>query len=498
MNGFQIALSAAFSLPIILAAFGGVAWGIIGGALPGISASITMALLVPFTYGMNPTVAITLLASTYVGAEYGGSIPAILIRTPGTGAAAATVMDGYAMHLKGLGGEALGISLAAGVIGGLFGMLILVSLTEVVANFALLFTPPSYFALGILGLSIVATLSEGSLAKGLMAATLGLAISTIGSDPMTAIPRFTFDQVDLYSGVKPIIVLIGVFAVSEMLIQAGEPPWLKSHGRMRIKLPSWATWKRIGLPVGIGSVAGSFEGITPGAGGSVASFLAYNEAKRWSRHKEEYGKGSPEGVAAPEAANNAVASTALIPTLSFGIPGSNSTAVLLGGLLIHGIEPGPMLFTRHPDLVYGLFGGLFVANLSQLLLGIVMMGPCLWLVNRPKPYLMGFILAIVFTGVYTLDGSVFDLAIVLAGGVFGYILRRLGFPILPLVLGLVLGSMVEQNYRRALQLAGGDHFTFFTDPASVVLLILSALIIGASLSSMYLRRSPAPKTETPA
>lgn len=495
MDGFQIAVASAFNPYILLAAFAGVAWGIVGGALPGISASITMALLVPFTYGMDPTVAITLLASTYVGAEYGGSIPAILIRTPGTGAAAATVTDGYAMHLQGKGNEALGISLAAGVVGGLFGMIVLVSLTEVLADFALLFTPPSYFALAVLGLSIVATVSEGSLTKGLIAACLGLAIATVGSDPMTAVERFTFGQVDLYSGVKPIMVLIGVFAVSEMLIQASEPPWARAATKMRIKLPSFSLWKRIGPSVGIGSVAGSLEGVTPGAGGSVASFIAYNEAKRWSRHKQEFGHGSPEGVAAPEAANNAVAATALIPTLSFGVPGSNSTAVLLGGLLIHGIEPGPMLFTRHPDLVYGLFGGLFVANLSQLVLGFLMLGPCLWLVNRPKPYLMGFILALVFTGVYTLDGSVFDLGIVLASGVFGYVLRKLGFPILPLVLGVVLGSMVEQNYRRALQLSSGDPMTFLQDPVSVVLLTLSAIIIVTSVGVMFLRKPAARNPE---
>jgi putative tricarboxylic transport membrane protein len=496
VDAVQIGLAAAFSLPVLAAALAGVAWGIIGGALPGISASITMALLLPFTYGMDPTVALTLLASTYVGAEYGGSIPAILIRTPGTGAAAATVMDGYAMHQQGRGDEALGLSLAAGVVGGLFGMIILVSCTGVLAKLALMFTPASYFALAVLGLSIVAAVSEGTVVKGLMAACLGLAISTIGSDPMTAIPRFTFDRVELYGGVRPILVLIGVFAISEILIQASEPQWARSSGRMRIRLPGLGMWRRIGPAVGIGSVVGSLEGATPGAGGSVASFLAYNEAKRWSRHKEEFGRGSPEGIAAPEAANNAVAATALIPTLSFGVPGSNSTAVLLGGLLIHGIEPGPMLFTRHPDLVYGLFGGLFVANLAQLLLGFLLLGPCLWLVNRPKPYLMGFILVLVFTGVYTLDGSVFDLAIVLTGGVLGYVLRRLGYPILPLVLGLVLGSLVEQNFRRALQLSNGDPAIFLEDPVSVVLLSLSALIVASSLAAPLWKRSRATAAET--
>jgi putative tricarboxylic transport membrane protein len=282
--------------PAVFAAVAGVAWGILGGALPGISPSITMALLLPFTFAMEPVVALVLLTSTYVGAEYGGSIPAILIRTPGTNAAAATTIDGYAMHQQGRGGEALGISLVAGLIGGLFGIILVVLLAEPLANVALLFTPPAYFALGMLGLSVIATLTEGSTLKGFMAAVIGLMIATVGSDPQTGVMRFTFDRPELIDGIPPIIVMVGVFAVSEMLVQTGQPPWEPTDRDTRVKLPSFRLMWRCRRALGIGSVIGAFEGAMPGAGGTIASFMSYNEAKRWSKTPEEFGNGSAEGI----------------------------------------------------------------------------------------------------------------------------------------------------------------------------------------------------------
>lgn len=482
MEGLNIFLQAFLDGPVLLAAAGGVAWGILGGALPGISPSIAMALLLPLTYSMEPTVAIVLLASTYVGAEYGGSIPAILIRTPGTNSAAATVIDGYEMHRQGRGGEALGLSLVAGVIGGLFGLILLVLLTEPLARVALLFTPPAYFALGILGLSVIASLSEGSLLKGLMAGIIGLMIATVGTDPLSGVSRFTFRIPELLEGVPFIIVMLGVFAVSELMIQSGFAGWaddVKDTIRdTRLKLPNLRTLWRLRKAQTIGCIVGAFEGVMPGAGGSVAAFLSYNEARRWSKTPEKFGHGSEEGVAAPEAANNVVACTALVPTLSFGIPGSNSTAVLLGGLLIHGMQPGPLLFTRHPDVVYGLFSGLLMANIGMLLIGMAVLTPAIWLVNRPKPYLLAFIFALVFSGVYSIDHSVFDLGLVLAAGVVGYLMRAFGFPFLPLVLGVVLGYMIEANYRRSLLITNGDHVVFLRDPVSLLFLGAAALFVA--------------------
>ena len=472
-----------------LAAFAGVAWGILGGALPGISPSITMALLLPFTYGMDPATAVVLLASTYVGAEYGGSIPAILIRTPGTNAAAATVIDGYAMKEQGRAGEALGISLYSGFVGGIFGLAVLVMLAEPLSSIALAFTPAAYFGLGVLGLSVIGSVSGDSLVKGLIAALLGLMISSIGTDPVTGVSRFTFGSPDLLSGIPPILVMVGLFAIGELLVQSGEPGWEKaSSAAARIKFPRPEMWKRIARPQLIGSVMGTFEGIMPGGGGTISAFLAYNEARRWSSNKEEFGKGSPEGIAAPEAANNTVACTALVPMLSLGIPSSNSSAVLLGGFLIHGLIPGPMLFVKNSDVITGLFTGLFIANVAMLILGYLIMTPCLWLVNRPKPYLMGFIYAFVVSGVYAIEGSLFHVAVALLFGVIGYAMRYFKVPFLPMVLGVVLGFMVESNYRRALVLSGGDHMTFVHDPISAGLLGFAAVFIVGSLLRHFAAR----------
>ena len=473
---------------IVPAACAGVAWGIFGGALPGISPSITMALLLPLTYTLDPTVAIVMLASTYVGAEYGGSIPAILIRTPGTNAAAATVTDGYAMKLQGRAGEALGISLYSGFVGGLFGLAMLVLLAERLSSVALAFTPQAYFALGVLGLSVIASLSRESLVKGLMAGVLGLMVSTIGTDPVTGLTRFTFDSPELLSGVAPILVMVGLFAIGELLIQTGEPGWQAVEERARIRFPGPAMWRRIARPQLIGSVIGTFEGVMPGGGGAVSSFLAYNEARRWSRHKEEFGHGSPEGIAAPEAANNTVACAALIPLLSLGIPSSNSAAVLLGGFLMHGLVPGPMLFVQNTEVVTGLFTGLLAANVAMVVLGYLIMGPCIWLVSRPKPYLMAFIYALVVSGVYAIETSEFQVGVALGFGVVGYAMRYFAVPLLPMVLGVVLGFMVESNYRRALVLSSGDYMTFVQDRISAVLLGLAVVFVVGSLVQHLRRR----------
>jgi len=471
-----------FFTSIVPAACAGVAWGILGGALPGISPSITMALLLPLTYTLDPMVAIVMLASTYVGAEYGGSIPAILIRTPGTNAAAATVTDGYAMKLQGRAGEALGISLYSGFVGGLFGLAVLVLLAERLSTLALAFTPQAYFALGVLGLSVIASLSRESLVKGLMAGVLGLMISTIGTDPVTGLTRFTFDSPELLSGVAPILVMVGLFAIGELLAQTGEKGWQAVEERARIVFPGPAMWRRIAKPQLIGSVIGTFEGCMPGGGGAVSSFLAYNEARRWSRHKEEFGHGSPEGIAAPEAANNTVACAALIPLLSLGIPSSNSAAVLLGGFLMHGLLPGPMLFVQSTDVVTGLYAGLLAANIAMVILGYLIMGPCIWLVGRPKPYLMAFIYALVVSGVYAIETSEFQVGLALGFGVLGYAMRYFAVPLLPMVLGVVLGFMVESNYRRALVLSSGDHMTFLQDRISAGLLVLALVFVIGSLA----------------
>lgn len=483
MGEFHYIFEALTSFPIITAAFAGVFWGMAGGALPGISTSIAMALLLPFTFGLNPATAMVLLSSVYVGAEYGGSIPAILIRTPASGSAAATVFDGYEMHRQGRGGEALGLSLMGGTIGGLIGLFLLALLTEQLARVALLFTPPAYCALGILGISVVASVSSGAITKGLISGVIGLMLACIGTDPLSGVARFIYGQPDLLEGINIIMVMMGLFALSEMMVQAGLPEedHIKSARSTRLILPSLRQLWALRVPQLIAWILGLIEGLTPGGGGSIASFMSYNEAKRWSKTPEKFGHGSEEGVIAPETANNVVASTALIPTLSFGIPGSNSTAVLLGALLIHGLQPGPLLFKTHPDVIYTLFGGLFIANFAQLVLGVLLLTPVIWLVNRPKPYLQGGIFILIISGIYSIDYSVFDIGLTLGLALLGYAMRVLRVPLLPMVLGVVLGSMIESNYRRSLLLSGGSHMIFLQDYLAAALLGLAVVLVITSL-----------------
>jgi len=260
-------------------------------------------------------------------------------------------------------------------------------------------------------------------------------------------------------------------------LRRGSASWQR---QLRIVLPGWVRFRRLLKPQLIGSGIGVFEGCMPGAGGTVASFMAYNEARRWSKTPEKFGQGSDEAIVAPEAANNTVAGSAIVPVLSFGIPGSNSSAVLLGGLLTHGIQPGPLLFEQHPEMVYGLFSGLLVANVSQLFIGILLLTPAIWLVNRPKPYLLAAIYALIFSGIYSIDNTLFDLYLVLIAGAIGYVMRRLSFPFLPLVLGLVLGYLIEANYRRSLLLTNGEHRVFVEDPISLGLLIAAVILIVGS------------------
>jgi putative tricarboxylic transport membrane protein len=472
--------------PLVPVAIGGVAWGIVGGALPGISPSIAMALLLPFTYSMDSGTAIVLLASVYVGAEYGGSIPAILINTPGTNAAAATVLDGHAMYAKGHGAEALGISLYSGVLGSLFGLTMLVLLTEPLARVALAFTPMAYFGLGVLGLSVIASLAGPSVLKGLAAGVIGLMIASVGSDPISGLPRFTFGRPELLDGIAPIIVMVGLFAVSELLWQSGTGAWQRAM-TARLRFPGSALRRRLVKPQIIGGAIGTVEGVIPGAGGTVASFLAYNEARRWSRDKAEFGQGSPDGIAAPETANNAVAATALIPVLSFGIPGSNSAAILLGGLLIHGVMPGPRLFEENPELIMTLYTGLFFAAFALLLLGMLALPACLWLVNRSKAWLMAFIYALILSGIYSINESLFDVSLVLAAGVLGLVMRILGLPLLPAVLGVVLGFLVESNFRRSLVLSGGEYGIFLEDRIAAALLIIAGIFVAGSTLNRIIR-----------
>ncbi len=470
----RFALGAAIALqPLaLLMMFFGVAWGIIGGALPGISGSIAMALLLPLTFGMDPAIALMMLAGVYIGAMYGGSITAILIRTPGTPGAAATVIDGYELHKKGLAAKALGVSLITGTIGGIASVFILVGLAVPLSKVALAFGPPEYFALGVFGLALISSFVGRDLLKGAISGLLGLILATAGTDPFSGTPRFVLGGTDLLSGVEVAAGMIGLFAVSEMLYQIAESEaWERIKGRFSTEMPKWAELMRLKVAMLIGIIIGTIEGLLPGGGGAIAAFISYNEAKRWSKTPEEFGHGSLEGVAAPETANNVVTGTAMIPLLTFGIPGSNSAAIMLAAMLLHGIQPGPQLFERTPQIVYGLFVGMFVANIMMLVLGYVTLRPAIALVNVRPPLLFASILALVLIGAYSISNRMFEVWVVLVTGLMGYGMRRYGFNILAMVLGLVLGFLVEVNLRRSLLISLGNPWVFFTRPISLVLIL---------------------------
>ncbi|MCZ0963412.1 tripartite tricarboxylate transporter permease [Paracoccus benzoatiresistens] len=311
----------------------------------------------------------------------------------------------------------------------------------------------------MLGLSVIATLAGDSMVKGLIAALFGLMIATVGTDPVSGANRFTFGNADLLGGIEPVLVMVGLFALSELLSQAAltRDDQDRAPSRPRIEFPDWKLARRLAKPKAIGSAIGAFEGVMSGAGGTIASFMAYNEARRWSSNKEEFGHGSPEGIAAPETANNTVAETAIVPLLSFGIPGSNSTAILLGGFLIHGLQPGPMLFQRSADVIHSLYAGLFMSIIAMVILGILILPVCVWMVNRPRAYLNAFILALVMSGVYTIHEGLTDVGMLVIAGAVRFLMRVLRFPFLPTVLGLVLGYLIESNFRRALVLSSDDY-----------------------------------------
>jgi putative tricarboxylic transport membrane protein len=472
--GAQIAIHPVSLLMILL----GVTWGIIGGALPGISGSIAMALLLPLTFGMNPAVALMMLAGVYIGAMYGGSITAILISTPGTPGAAATVIDGYALHKQGRSGKALGVSLITGTIGGIVSVFILVALAIPLSKIALAFGPPEYFALGIFGLALISSFVGRDLVKGAVSAVLGLIIATAGTDPFSGTPRFTFGTIDLLGGVEIVAGMIGLFAVSEIFERfAHGVDWDRIRGKFTTDLPTLLELWKLRVATFIGIVMGTIEGLLPGGGGAIAAFISYNEAKRWSKHPEEFGHGSLEGVAAPEAANNVVTGTAMIPLLTFGIPGSNGAAIMLAAMLLHGIRPGPQLFERTPEIVYGLFVGMLIANVMMLVLGYLALRPSIAIVNVRPPLLYAGIMALVLVGAYAISNRMFEVWVVLITGLIGFGMRRYGFNILAMVLGLVLGFIVEANLRRSLLISLGNPWVFFTRPISAALLAFALLTL---------------------
>ena len=478
LSGLELLLQ---PLPLLML-FSGVIGGIVVGALPGLTATMGVAILVPFSFGMEPVPGLLMLLGLYAGAIYGGSVSAILINTPGTPSAAATIIDGTPLFNRGEAGRAIGMATFASVFGGIGSAIFLVTLAPLLSRFALAFSAPEYFSLAVLGITIIGSISSGSLAKGLLSGCIGLIIATIGMDPIQGYTRYTFGTVNLMGGVPFIPALIGLFAVSEAITQFErlvEP--IKEEVNLKKLIPSLSDVKRVIRTMLKSTVIGTFVGALPGAGGDIASFVCYNEAKRSSKHPETFGTGEIEGVAAAESGNNASTGGALIPTLSLGVPGDSVTAIIIGALMVQGLRPGPLLFRDHLDIVNALFIGFIAANVFFGIFGLMMAGFLSKLIMISKRSLIPIIMVLAIVGSFAMQNNVFDIFLMLILGIFGYLVRKINVPLGPIVLALILGPMVEENFRKSLVMSYGDSSVFLTRPISAVLLLLALISVVTTL-----------------
>ena len=465
----------------------GVIAGIVVGAMPGLSATMAISVLVPFTFGLEPLVALGLMAGIYNGAMYGGAIPAVLLRIPGTPAAVATTFDGYPMAQKGEGGFALQVAVVSSAIGGIASAFALMLLAPPLSKVTLLFGPSEVFWVAVFGLASIIFLLGGNPVKGLISACFGVFVSVIGADPIYGTDRFTFGQLEMLDGISIVILLVGLYALPPVIDLLETP--LKTDGVESSKLGTEPIWKAMPRMKGFwktwlrSSVIGIWIGILPGAGGSMAAFMSYNEARRSSKNPEKWGEGEPEGVAASETANNADTASALIPALTLGIPGTAVAAVMLGGLLVHGLQPGPMLFRENPDVVFGfMWQFLFGAILLILLGGSLATNSFARLLNLPRPLLGSVIIVLMLIGVYSIHGRMFDVYLMLGFGAVGWVMDKLKFPLPPVVLGLILGGFAEENLRLALRIGRGDWGVLFQNTTSLILVALTvAVVIGPIL-----------------
>lgn len=488
VQGLLLTLSPTTLIAILIGSIGG---GIIG-ALPGLSSTLGVALLIPFTFGLQPAVAMGLLGGMYCSSIYGGSITAILINTPGTGAAAATCLDGYPMTKAGKAGKALYIAIMASFFGGMFSTVALLLIAPQLAKVALRFGPPETFVLSIFGLSIISSVSGKNLAKGLIAGLIGLLLSTIGFDLISGYPRFAFGNINLYEGVDLIIVLVGFFSIPEALMLIKKKQQKVEDIKMESAFKDIRFTKeerKVLFPVCLKSAfIGTFIGIIPGVGTPVACFVSYNEAKRSSKHPDAFGTGIIEGVAAPETANNAVSGGSFVPLLTLGIPGSAQTAVYLGALLILGIQPGPELFSNQGPIAYSIVFGLIAANIFMLLIGLFGIKYFVKVIKIPSAILIPIILTFTVIGSFAIHNSIFDVLAMCALGFLGYILRLNEVPLAPIVLAKILGPIGEQALIQTLSITHGNILIIFTRPICLVLLIIT-------VASVYFSRKKSKITE---
>jgi len=489
INNIMAALPLIFSVEVVIAMIIGTAVGITVGALPGLSATMGIAVLIPLTFTMEPLVALGMVAGIYNGAMYGGSIPAILLRIPGTPAGIATVFDGYPMAQKGQAPLALKISLISSAIGSAVSAIALLALAPPLAAIALKFSPADYFWLALFGMTTIAVLLSSNPVKGLLSTCLGLVVGTVGIDAMTGAERFTFGSMDLLSGINIIVLLTGLFAIPPA-IELAVKHLSEKKGAPIDKKMDHIRWKPF-IPVWIkSSVMGVVIGIIPALGGNIAAVLAWNEQRRSDPGNNQYGKGEPKGVAAPECANNADTAATLIPALTLGIPGSAVAAVILGALLVHGLRPGPQLFRDDPEIVFGFMLTMFFTAILMFLIGRVGARAFVHVLKAPTSLLAPMIIALAVVGIYSIHNSMFEVWLMLFFGLLGYGMERLHIPTAPAVLAVILGPMAEESLRRALLISGGSFDYLLQSWISWIIIAMTAVTLIVPIWKRFRRLKP--------
>jgi putative tricarboxylic transport membrane protein len=482
--GFSVALQPS----ILVYAFVGCLVGTLVGMMPGLGPLAGISLLLPATFGLNPIIAVVLLAGVYYGAMYGGSTTSILLRIPGEAASVMTCVDGYAMTQNGRAGPALAIAAIGSFVAGTLGVVGLMLLAPTLAEFALRFGPPEYTALLLMGLFILAYMTGGSMLKTLAMAAFGLILGMIGIDVMSGYTRFSFGVVELGDGVGIVPVAVGLFGVSEILLAAGGAAAQKvQQPKLRDLVPSREEFLLSAGPIARGSVLGFLIGIIPGSAHIISSFVSYGIERRVSSHPERFGKGAIEGVAGPESANNAAASGAFVPMLALGIPTSPVTAVMIAAIMVHGVLPGPMLIQQQPELFWGFVASMYVGNVVLLILNLPMVGLFVNLLRIPYAYLYPCILCFCILGTYSVANSLVDVWILLAMGGIGYVLRKFGYDLAPVALGLVLAPMLELSLRQSLAMSAGDYSIFLHRPIATVMLALGAILFLFALKPLVFK-----------
>tara|TARA_B100000470_G_scaffold218537_1_gene204131 strand:+ start:951 stop:2432 length:1482 start_codon:yes stop_codon:yes gene_type:complete len=486
INGFISLGDPQLLLVLLVSTLGGV----VIGALPGLNATNGAALLLPFTLSMEAIPAIASLVAIYCSATFAGAITAILINTPGTPASATTCLDGYPLAQRGEAGRALGLAVVSSTIGGVLSVICLMIAAPLLARMAYQFTPPEYFALTLFGMSMLASIGEGSPLKNLISGTFGVFLALVGVDLLTSVERFTFGSHDLYDGIGFVPVMIGIFGISELIVQASSLDKRKERVSMKaVQLPTRDDYRQVWKTILRSSGIGVFIGILPAEGATVASMIGYNEAKRWSKTPEQFGKGAIEGIAGSEAANNAATGGAMVPTLALGIPGSATAAVILAGLMVHGIRPGPSMFTEQANFAYTIFWSMMLVNLLFLVVGLTGAKIFARITLIPTQVLWPCVFMVSIVGAYALDQSMFDVWIVLISGIIGFFMRRYGFSVVPLAIGLILGEMLEQRLGQSMVMLDEKWWLMFTRPLALLFFCLTiAALFGPVLWTKYLVR----------